>query len=66
MKNIINFTLSVNPVVPTVIVASVIGVLLAAVVIKGIIDKKRGKHSCSCGGNCGACGACKYKPESKK
>lgn len=61
-----NFTLSINPVVPTVIVASIIGVLFAAVVIKGIIDKKNGKHSCSCGGNCGACGACQYKREDKK
>lgn len=56
MLNIINFNLAINPIVPTVIVASVIGALFLAVLIKGIIDKKKGKHSCSCGGNCGACG----------
>ena len=58
--------ISINPVVPTVVIASVIGVLFAVVVIKGIIDKKKGKHSCSCGGNCGACGCCSTNAENKK
>lgn len=50
--------LNINSVIPTAIIAGVIAVLFIAVVIKGVIDKKRGKHSCSCGGNCGACGMC--------
>lgn len=62
MFKMMNFTIEINSIVPTVIIASVIGVLFAAVVVKMIIDKKKGKHSCSCGGNCGAC---QYKPESK-
>ena len=39
----------------TIVIASVIGAAFLAVVIKMIIDKKKGKHSCSCGGSCGAC-----------
>lgn len=43
---------------PTIIIAAVIAVIFLVIVIKGIINKKNGKHSCSCGGNCGACGIC--------
>ncbi len=39
----------------TISVASVIAALFVAVVVVMIINKKKGKHSCSCGGNCGAC-----------
>ncbi len=39
----------------TVAISLLIGGALAAVIVKMIIDKKKGKHSCSCGGNCGAC-----------
>lgn len=39
----------------TVAIALLIGGAFAAVVVKMIIDKKKGKHSCSCGGSCGAC-----------
>ncbi len=42
----------------TIIIASIIGLIFAAVVAKLIIDKKKGKHSCSCGGNCKTCGIC--------
>ncbi len=38
-----------------IILAVVIAVFLA-IVIKGIKNKKEGKSSCSCGGNCGSCG----------
>ena len=41
---------------PTIIIASVIGAIFVAVVVKEIIDKKKGKHSCSCG-----CGGCAFK-----
>ena len=39
----------------TAIIASVIGALFLAVVVVMIINKKKGKPSCSCGGSCGAC-----------
>ena len=39
----------------TIGIATVIAAAFAAVVVKMIIDKKKGKHSCSCGGSCGAC-----------
>ena len=39
----------------TILIASVIAALFAAVVVVMIINKKKGKHSCSCGGSCGSC-----------
>ncbi len=42
----------------TIIIASIIGFIFVAIVVKIIIDKKKGKHSCSCGGNCQVCGIC--------
>ena len=44
--------------VPTIIISSVIGVIFVAIIANEIYKKKKGKHSCSCGGNCGACGLC--------
>ncbi|MBO4963258.1 MAG: FeoB-associated Cys-rich membrane protein [Clostridia bacterium] len=32
--------------------------LVIAIIVKSIIDKKKGKSSCSCGGNCSACNVC--------
>lgn len=46
-------------IVKTVIVAAVIGIIFAAIVIKGIINIKNGKGSCSCGcEGCASKGAC--------
>lgn len=42
----------------TIIIALVIAALFIAVIVAEIIKKKKGKPSCSCGGNCGACGLC--------
>ena len=42
---------------PTFIVAAIVAAVFIAVVAKMIIDKKNGKSSCACGGNCSACGA---------
>ncbi len=42
-------------VILTLIISSLIAAAFVAVVIVMIINKKKGKHSCSCGGNCGAC-----------
>ena len=40
---------------PTIIVASILAVIFLAIVITGIRNKKKGKHSCS---SCGSCGGC--------
>lgn len=45
---------------PTVIVAAIIGVIFVAIVANEIRNRIKGKSSCSCGGNCGACGACSH------
>lgn len=42
----------------TATIAAVIALAFIGTVIKMIVDKKKGKRSCSCGGNCGACGLC--------
>ncbi len=47
-----------KPEILTAIIAAVIAIIFAAIIIKIIIDKKKGKHSCSCGGNCQTCGIC--------
>ena len=39
----------------TIIGAAVIGLIFAAIVVCGIINKKKGKGSCSCSGSCGGC-----------
>ena len=41
---------------PTIIVSSVVALVFVAIVVRGISNRKKGKHSCSCGGSCGACG----------
>ncbi len=48
----------------TAIIAIPIAAAFVAVVAKIIIDKKKGKHSCSCGGNCEACGCCSANSQS--
>ena len=45
----------------TIAVAGVIAIAFAAVIIKSVIDKKKGKRACSCGGNCSVCGLCPSK-----
>lgn len=35
--------------IPTIIGAVVVAGLVIAIIVKGIIDKKKGKSSCSCG-----------------
>ncbi len=34
---------------PTIIIASLIGIAVIAIIVKGVIDRKNGKASCSCG-----------------
>lgn len=38
----------------TIVVATIVAVIFAAIVVKGIINKKNGKSSCTCG-SCGGC-----------
>ncbi len=53
-----------DPIVLTVIVAGIIALIFGAVVVKGILNVKQGKHCCSCGGSCTACPAnCGYKAD---
>lgn len=37
----------------TIVVAAIVAAVFVAIVVKGIINKKKGKSSCSCG--CGDC-----------
>ncbi len=39
--------------IPTLVIALIIALVFLAIVIKGIINRKKGKGSCSCG--CGGC-----------
>ena len=40
----------------SILILIAVVVLLGGIAVKSIYDRKKGKHSCSCGGNCGACG----------
>ena len=42
----------------TIVVAAVVACLFAAIIVKLIRDKKKGKSSCSCG-----CGGCAMKDQ---
>ena len=44
----------------TILVLIVVAAIFLAVVIKGIVDKKKGKSSCNCG-----CEGCAYKDSCK-
>ncbi len=41
--------------IPTIIISSIIGIIFLAIIVKGVINKKNGKSSCSCGGGCKGC-----------
>jgi hypothetical protein len=40
---------------------ALLGGAFAAIVITGIRNRRLGKHSCACGGNCAACALCEKK-----
>ena len=42
------------------VVVGVIALVFISTVVSAIINKKKGKSSCSCGGNCGACTLCSH------
>ena len=41
--------------IPTIIIGTIVGIVFFAIIIKGIINRKKGKSSCSCGGGCKGC-----------
>lgn len=43
---------------PTIVIAVIIFAVFAAIVARGIHNRKKGKGGCACGGDCGACHAC--------
>ena len=47
--------------IQTIIIASVIALILVAIVVNEIHKKKTGKFTSPCGRNCGACGLCHPK-----
>ncbi|MBO5287110.1 MAG: FeoB-associated Cys-rich membrane protein [Clostridia bacterium] len=49
---------------PTIIVLSIIGVIVVAIIVKSIINRKNGKSGCSCG--CSSCGNKEFCHPSKK
>ena len=46
---------------PTLLVATLILSIVAAIIIKEIKNRKSGKGTCSCGMSCDTCGCCKNK-----
>ena len=54
---------------PTIIVAALVAAAVIAIVIHGIRNRKKGKHSCSCGGSCSGCamsGSCHQKTQGEQ
>ena len=41
---------------PTILISLAIAAACAAIVARGIHNRRHGKSSCSCGGSCGSCG----------
>ena len=41
---------------PSIIILTIVATVFLTIVITGIRNKKKGKHSCSCGGSCSSCG----------
>ena len=42
----------------SILLVCLISAVFITIVVCGIINKIKGKSSCSCGGNCGVCGMC--------
>ena len=41
---------------PTILIGLLVLAVFAAIVARGVYNKKHGRSGCSCGGDCGACG----------
>lgn len=52
---------------PTILAGLLIAAVFAAIVGKGIWNRRRGKHACSCGscGGCACAGMCHPQPAKK-
>ncbi len=49
---------------PTILISLFLLAVVAAIIVKGVHNRRQGKSGCSCGcESCGACGAC--RPVSK-
>ena len=46
----------------TIIVAVILGVIITAILIREVKNRKSGK-ACACGGDCGSCGLCHSQEE---
>lgn len=53
-----------SKVLPTIIVASIVAIIFVAIIAKGIINRKKGISSCSCG--CSGCASKDICHNSKK
>lgn len=40
---------------PSILIALVIAAICAAIIARGIHNKRKGRGGCSCGGSCGGC-----------
>ncbi len=50
----------------SILLICLISAAFITIVVYGIRNKIKGKSSCSCGGNCGACGMCHGSSVDKK
>ncbi|MGN8898145.1 FeoB-associated Cys-rich membrane protein [Flavonifractor sp. HCP28S3_F3] len=41
---------------PSILIGLAIAAICAAIIARGIHNKRRGRGGCSCGGSCGSCG----------
>ncbi|MBP3938569.1 MAG: FeoB-associated Cys-rich membrane protein [Clostridia bacterium] len=41
--------------IPTLIVLAIVAAVFIGIIVKTIVDKKKGKSSCSCGCSCSGC-----------
>lgn len=51
---------------PTIIMTVIVAVIVGLIIYREIKNRKKGKHSCSCGGSCQSCGMGNICQENKK
>ena len=52
---------------PSILIGLAIAAICAAIIARGIHNKRKGKGGCSCGGSCGGCscsGLCRPRQDS--
>ena len=45
--------------IASVVIVFVLAAVVTLIIMKLVRDKKRGRHACSCGGDCKSCGVCR-------